>query len=173
LSALEKMNLLISAVDKKSRFIIKYLLKERHAGISELTNLTCASSDMEVLMRIREIINPKAREVIGQPIITFEQAKIDPVTGKKIVFSWWMIEELTDSAHDDELVDVMDEKNLLRVIASLPPREENVEVKVEDSLLIISGKEYYKEVPLFCLVEKKIDKRMNNGVLEVRLNKVG
>jgi HSP20 family molecular chaperone IbpA len=159
-------------VDEKSRQIITYLLKERHAGIRELTNLICASSDMEVLIRIREIINPKAREVIGEPIITFERSKIDPLTGEKIVFSWWMTEELANSAHDDELVDIMDEKNLLRVIASLPPQEENVDVKVEDSLLIISGKEYYKEVPLFCPVEKKADKTINNGVLEVKLNKV-
>lgn len=172
MNASKKMSLLTRTVDEKSRQIITYLLKERHAGIRELTNLICASSDMEVLIRIREIINPKAREVIGEPIITFERSKIDPLTGEKIVFSWWMTEELANSVHDDELVDVMDEKNLLRVIASLPPQEENVDVKVEDSLLIISGKEYYKEVPLFCPVEKKADKTINNGVLEVKLNKV-
>jgi HSP20 family molecular chaperone IbpA len=172
LNAPKKMSLLTRTVDEKSRQIITYLLKERYAGIRELTNLICASSDMEVLIRIREIINPKAREVIGEPIITFERSKIDRLTGEKIVFSWWMTEELANSAHDDELVDVMDEKNLLRVIASLPPQEENVDVKVEDSLLIISGKEYYKEVPLFCPVEKKADKTINNGVLEVKLNKV-
>jgi len=172
LNASKKMSLLTRTVDEKSRQIITYLLKEQHAGIRELTNLICASSDMEVLIRIREIINPKAREVIGEPIITFERSKIDPLTGEKIVFSWWMTEELANSAHDDELVDIMDEKNLLRVIASLPPQEENVDVKVEDSLLIISGKEYYKEVPLFCPVEKKADKTINNGVLEVKLNKV-
>ena len=173
MNASKKMSLLTRTVDEKSKQIITYLLKERHAGIRELTNLICASSDMDVLIRIREIINPKAREVIGEPIITFERSKIDPLTGEKIVFSWWMTEELANSAHDDELVDVMDEKNLLRVIASLPPQEENVDVKVEDSLLIISGKEYYKEVPLFCPVEKKADKTINNGVLEVKLNKVG
>ena len=172
MNASKKMSLLTRTVDEKSRQIITYLLKERYAGIRELTNLICASSDMEVLIRIREIINPKAREVIGEPIITFERSKIDPLTGEKIVFSWWMTEELANSAHDDELVDIMDEKNLLRVIASLPPQEENVDVKVEDSLLIISGKEYYKEVPLFCPVEKKADKTINNGVLEVKLNKV-
>ena len=172
LNASKKMSLLTRTVDEKSKQIITYLLKERHAGIRELTNLICASSDMEVLIRIREIINPKAREVIGEPIITFERSKIDPLTGEKIVFSWWMTEELANSAHDDELVDVMDEKNLLRVIASLPPQEENVDVKVEDSLLIISGKEYYKEVPLFCPVKKKAGKTINNGVLEVKLNKV-
>lgn len=172
MNASKKMSLLTRTVDEKSKQIITYLLKERHAGIRELTNLICASSDMEVLIRIREIINPKAREVIGEPIITFERSKIDPLTGEKIVFSWWMTEELANSAHDDELVDVMDEKNLLRVIASLPPQEENVDVKVEDSLLIISGKEYYKEVPLFCPVKKKAGKTINNGVLEVKLNKV-
>lgn len=172
MNAPKKMSLLTRTVDEKSRQIITYLLKERHAGIRELTNLICASSDMEVLIRIREIINPKAQEVIGEPIITFERSKIDPLTGEKIVFSWWMTEELANSAHDDELMDVMDEKNLLRVIASLPPQEENVDVKVEDSLLIISGKEYYKEVPLFCPVEKKAGKTINNGVLEVKLNKV-
>ena len=171
MNASKKMSLLTRTVDEKSRQIITYLLKERHAGIRELTNLICASSDMEVLIRIREIINPKAREVIGEPIITFERSKIDPLTGEKIMFSWWINEELANSAHAD-YVEVMDEKNLLRVIASLPPQEEKVEVKVEDSLLVISGKEYYKEVPLFCHVEKKADKTLKNGVLEVKLSKV-
>jgi HSP20 family molecular chaperone IbpA len=66
----------------------------------------------------------------------------------------------------------MDEKNCLRVIAALPPQEDNVAVKVEDSLLVISGKEYHKELLLFCPVEKKAFQTINNGVLEVKLNKV-
>ena len=44
--------------------------------------------------------------------------------------------------------------------------------KVEDSLLVISGKEYHKELPLFCPVEKRVFQTINNGVLEVKLNKV-
>jgi HSP20 family molecular chaperone IbpA len=56
---------------------------------------------------------------------------------------------------------------------ALPPQEKNAEVKVNGSLLVISGKEYYKEVPLFCNVEKKADKTINNGVLEIKLSKVG
>ena len=161
------------AVDEKSRQIITHLLRERHAGIRKLADLICASSDMEVLIRIREVINPKAREVMGEPLITFERSKIDPLTGEKIVFSWWLKEELMDSAYDDKLLDIFDEKNVLRVIASLPPQEENVEVEVKDDFLIISGKEYYREVPLFCPVKKRVRKTFNNGVLEVKLNKVG
>ena len=173
MSTSQKINSLVRVLDEKSRQIITYLLRERHAGIRELSNLIGASSDMEVLMRIKEVINPKAQEVISKPAIMFERSKIDSLTGEKIVFNWWMTEELANSAYDDELVDVMDEKKFLRVMAYLPPQEENVDVKVEDSLLIISGKEYYKEVPLFCPVEKKAGKTINNGVLEVKLNKVG
>ena len=168
----QKITPLLVSLDEKSRQVITYLLRERHAGIRELSNLIGASSDMEVLMRIREVINPKAREVTGKPIIAFERSKIDSLTGEKIVFSWWMDEELASSPRDDELVDVMDENNLLRVIASLPPKEENVNVTVTDSFLIISGKNYHKEVPLFCSVEKETSKTVNNGVLEVKLNKV-
>lgn len=171
MSSLNKINLLLMSVDEKSRLMITYLLKERHARIMDLTSLIYASSDMEVLIRIKEIINPKARVTIGEPILTFERSKIDLLTGEKIAFNWWINEELANNAHDDELVDVMDEKNLLRVVTSLPPQEENVNVKVEDSRLIISGKEYRKEVLLFCPVEKKVFKKINNGILEVKLNK--
>ncbi|MCW3987820.1 MAG: Hsp20/alpha crystallin family protein [Candidatus Bathyarchaeota archaeon] len=167
-----KMNSLMKVVDEKSRQIITYLMRERHAGIRKLANLISASSDMEVLIRIREVINPKAREIIGEPLITFERAKIDPLTGEKIVFSWWLKEELMDGVCNDGLLEIIDEKNVLRVIASLPPQEENIEVEVKDDFLIISGKEYYKELPLFCPVEKSVRKTFNNGVLEVRLNKV-
>jgi len=160
-------------MDETNRLIIGYLLKKRYAGIRELTSLVCASSDMEVLMRIREIINTKALEVVGTPILKFERSKIDPLTGQKILFSWWINEELAKNARSDELVDVIDEKNCLRVIVALPPQEDNVTVKVEDLLLVISGKQYHKELPLFCPVEKKVFQAINNGVLEVKLNKVG
>lgn len=167
-----KMHSLMRAVDETSRQIITHLLRERHAGIRKLANLISASSDMEVLIRIREVINPKAREVIGEPLITFKRSKIDPLTGEKIVFSWWLEQELVNSIYNDKLLDILDEKNVLRVVASLPPHEENVEVEVKDDFLIISGKEYYKEVPLFYPVEKKARKTINNSVLEVKLNKI-
>jgi len=168
-----KMHSLMRTVDEKSRKMITHLLRERHAGIRKLANLISASSDMEVLIRIREVINPKAREIVGEPLITFERSKIDPLTGEKIVFNWWLKEELMTSIYDDKLLDIFDEKNVLRVITSLPPQEENIEVKVKDDLLIISGKKYYKEVPLFHPVEKKVRKTINNSVLEVKLNKIG
>ncbi len=173
MSTLNKLDLLLNTLDEKSRHITIYLIKERHAGIKQLTNLICASSDMEVLIKIREIINPKAQEVIGKPIATFQRSKIDSSNGKKILFSWWADEELVGITHNDELVDVIDEKILLRVVTMLPSKEETIQVTIADSHLIISGQEYYKEVPLPCLVEEKISKTINNGVLEVKLIKRG
>jgi hypothetical protein len=169
----EKMSSLMKALDEKCRQIITCLLRERHAGIRKLADLIYASSDMEVLIRIREVINQKAREILGKPIITFERSKIDPLTGEKIVFSWWLKEELMDGVCDNGLLDIIDEENFLRVIACLPPQEGNVKVEVREDFLVISGKEYCREVPLFYPVEKMVEKTINNGILEVKLNKIG
>jgi HSP20 family molecular chaperone IbpA len=163
---------LINAVDEKSRQIITYFLREQHAGIRKLADLIHASSDMEVLIRIREIINPKARQIIRIPLITFERSKIDPFTGEKIAFSWWLNEDLIDNTRNDRLLDILDEKNALRIIVSLPLEEKDVKAEVKENFLIISGKKYYQKVPLFCSVKGEVGKTINNGVLEVTLNKV-
>ena len=171
MSTQNKLGLLLSSLDDNSRYITMYLLNERHAGIRELTDLICASSDMDVLMKIREIINPQAQLVMGKPIATFQRSKIDLLTGEKIMFSWWVDEELASSAHTDVLVDVLDEEDLLRVVATLPSKEQNITLELTDSFLIISGQNYYQEIPLLCPVNASIEKTIRNGVLEVKLTK--
>jgi len=167
------VNLLMRTLDEKSGQIIIYLLRERHAEIRKLADLICASSDMEVLTRIKEVINPRAQKIIGEPLITFEKSKIDPLTGEKITFSWWLKEELIEGLHHERLLDVFDEEGCLRVVACLPPQEGDINVEVKDNFLIISGRDYHREVPLFYPVEKMVGKTIKNGVLEVKLNKVG
>ena len=166
-----KMDQLMSIVDEKSRRIIEYFLSGRQAGIRKLSDLICASSDMEVLIKIREIINPKAREIIGVPLVTFERSKIDLLTGEKITFSWWLNEELIERMPVEQLLDVLDEKDTLRVVAALPSDDKDVEIQVKGESLIISGKQYHQEVQLFCSVEKEVTKTVNNGVLEIKLSK--
>jgi HSP20 family molecular chaperone IbpA len=166
-----KMKSLLSAVDEKNGRIITYLLRERHTGIRELADLIHASSDMEVLIRIRKVINPKAVEILGKPLFTFERSKIDSLTNEKITFSWWLKEELIDDLYDAELLDIFDEGNILRVITILPPQEKRVEVKVKNDFLIISGKEYHREIPLFYPVKEMVRENLNNAVLEVELKK--
>jgi len=168
-----KMKSLLRAVDEKSGQILTHLLRERHARIGELADLISASSDMEVLIKIRKVINEKAREILGMPILTFEHCKTDLLTGEKITFSWWLREEVIDYLYSAELLDIFDEKDALRVITFLPLQDKNVEVKVEDGSLTISGKWYRREIPLFYPVEKKTSKTLNNGILEIILKKVG
>ncbi len=168
-----KMISLMKTVDEKSRQIITYLLRERHEGIRKLADLIYASSDMEVLIRIREVINPKAQKVFGKPIIKFERSKIDPLTGEKVVFSWWLTEDLIEHKDNERPLDVLEEKNGLRVIVCLPPQEENINVEVRDDFLIISGKKYHREIPLLYPVEKMVKKTINNGILEVKLDRIG
>jgi len=160
-------------LDKKSVQILIYLLKERHAGIRKLADLIDASSDMEVLVKIREVINPKVQETMGRPLIIFEQSKLDPLTGQKITFSWWLNEELVDDVPNGKLLDFHDEKDTLRVVASIPLQEEDIKVEVKDNFLIIAGKKYYQEVLLTSAVEGNVKKTVNNGVLEVVLKKSG
>ena len=168
-----KMKSLLKAVDEESWQILTYLLRERHAEIRELADLVSASSDMEVLIKIKKVINEKAREILGVPILTFKHCKTDPLTNEKITFSWWLREDVIDYLFPAELFDIFDEKDILRVITFIPSHDKKVEVKVEDGFLTISGKEYHREVPLSCPVEKETTQNLNNGILEVILKKVG
>jgi HSP20 family molecular chaperone IbpA len=163
----------MNALDDKSIQILIYLLKERHAGIRKLADLIGASSDMDLIVRIREVINPRVQETMGRSLIIFEQSKIDPLTGEKITFSWWLNEELIDNIPNSKLLDFHDEKDTLRIVASIPLQEEDVKVEVKDNFLIIAGKNYYQEVVLTSAVEGNVKKIVNNGVLEVVLKKSG
>ena len=169
----EKLHLLMASVDAKSQLMIEYFLRNRYVGIRKLADLIHADSDMEVLTRVREVINPKAQEILGFPLLNFERSKIDPVTGEKIAFSWWLVEELNGFVEDDEILDVFNEKDRIRVVACLPPHLSNVAVEVRDDSLILSGEDYYREIPLLYSVGEKIEKTWNNGILEVRLKILG
>jgi len=169
----EKLDGLMAIVDDKSKLMIEFFLRNRYAGIRRLADLIHADSDMEVLMRVREVINPKAQDVLGFPLLNFERSKIDPLTGEKILFSWWMAEELDEFAKDDHILDVFKEKYWIRVVTSLPPHLQDVAVEVRGDSLILSGEDYHREIPLLYSVGEEVEKTWNNGILEVRLNILG
>ena len=112
----------LQSLDEKSRAILWHLWWRRHAEISELRNLFDASDDFEVLYRLKEIINGKSQELWGKPLVSFEQSKIDTLTGEKILFSWWFVgeEDALISGGDKALVDVFNEKDSVIIIAQLP-----------------------------------------------------
>ena len=164
-------------IDGKSREIIWYLLRNRYAGIRDLSDLVGASADTEVLTRIREVINPAARKYLRKEIMEFKESEIDESSGKKVVFKWWLRDDLQLTEKREEMLDVFDEGDKIRIIAELPPavEEKNIKVLVNDDMIRIianaSKGKYERKVPLFYAVEKVIERTYKNRILEVRLLK--
>jgi len=131
-------------LDEKSRTILYYLWWHRHAEISELRNLFDTSDDSDVLYRLREIINGKSQELWGKTIVDFAQSKIDPLTGEKVLFSWWFVGE--DDAlmpgGDKSLVDMFNEKDNVIIIAQLPVSVDLTapDIQVKNSILRVKFK---------------------------------
>lgn len=113
---------LLDVLDANSRAILWYLWWHRHAEISRLRELIDVPDDFEILHRLKEVINGKAQQLWGKPIVGFERCKIDPFTGEKVLFSWWFLGEGNVSMSDGNkpLVDVFNEKDSVTVIAQLP-----------------------------------------------------
>jgi len=125
-------------LDVKSRQILWYLWWNRHAEIGELAQLTRAESDMEILSRIKQVINPAAQGVLGKEIVRFENSKIDPVTDERVLFSWWLEEDLLRGKRVEPLVDIFEENNHIAIIAQLPALLElskDAQVACKDSVV--------------------------------------
>jgi hypothetical protein len=109
-------------LDEKSRAVLEYLWWHRHAEISELRNIDETLDDSELLYRLKEVINRKSQDYWGRPLVSFEQSKVDPVTGEKFLFSWWYMDEedvfVTDT--NKALLDVFNESDNVILIAQLP-----------------------------------------------------
>ncbi|OOM77809.1 hypothetical protein [Clostridium sp. BL-8] len=141
----------MDSLDEKSRKILWYLRWHKHCKLSKLVKLIDASTDMEVLYILKEIINASAQEILGKPILEFNESKIDRLTGEKVLFSWWLLdypedEELLEVGRNEPLADVFDEGDQIVVVFDISP---SIQV-LEDTA--------------------KIEQR--NGILSIRLDKV-
>jgi HSP20 family molecular chaperone IbpA len=164
----ENLDRLLLSLDLKSRKIVRYLIERKHAGIRELADLIEADSDMEILSRIRELINPRSAEFYNHPLLTFHQAKIDTLTGKKVLFKWWISGDV-DSKGDEVLIDVFKEDRELRCIVYPPFKVEDLKVQVRGSLLTLRGIDYYKIIQLPYHITEEVERTQNNGVLDIRM----
>lgn len=138
------INKFISVLDEKSKKILWHLYKNRHANIDELACLIDAKNHAEVLIKIREVINPTSQRILGKPILKFEESKIDNVTGEKIPFSWWLAEEV--QIIRGGLIDVFDERDGIVIVADLQSTKLSNPVEISKAIY-------------------------NNGVLEIVLKK--
>lgn len=146
----KSLKLFMDALDEKSRKIFWYFRWHGHCKLSKLVKLIDASTDMEVLYILKELINPMAVEILGRSVLEFYESKIDHFTGKKIFFSWWLLDFPEDKESlavrgNEPLADVFDEEDQIVVVCDISPSVQVVTDKV------------------------KIEHR--NGILSIRLDK--
>ena len=176
----ETIDRIARELDPYSRDILEYLWRTRHAQIDALAELIAAPSHMDVLLRIRNNINPIAEKITGRPILVFEKSRVDYETGERVLFSWWIIEgrQPTRVAEGERCVDVFDEGDHINVVMDLAGvQEKDVLVRVEGRKLSVSTNTtenpLYEEVHLPAEVDpRECTKRYKNNILEVRLEKI-
>ena len=172
----ETLDKIVSKLDTDSKEILMCLYEHRHARIDTLAKLIEAPTHMDILLKIREIINPTAEKLIGYPILSFESSKVDRETGEKVLFSWWLAGQ-PDQEHQERkepLLDIFDEDaELIVYLELLGIKEDKLQLRVENNKLIIEAdKDYHREISLPVVVTtNSFTKRYKNNILEVRLNK--
>jgi len=174
----EIINKIAEELDSDSQEILIYLWQKRHARIEELAELIDAPNHMDVLLKIKELINPAAERIIGSSILSFEKSKIEPETGEKILFNWWILGQKENKEEEEILLDIFDEEEYLNIIMELPgvTRIEDILFKLELEKMTISTssmtRKYCREIDLPVEVNTKdFSKSFNNNVLEVKLKK--
>lgn len=146
----KELTQLIQVLDEKNRAMLWHLWWHRHADISDLREIIDAASDFEVLYRLKEVINKQALRLWGRPVVGFEQVKIDFLSGEKVLFSWWFLDEENApiSVGNKPLVDIFNEKESISIIAQVPT---SVDLAQREVL--------YKN----GILKVRLEKRMSNG----------
>jgi len=166
-------------LDSDSQDILWYLWERRHAKIDQLAELIDAPNHMHVLLNIRETINPVAEKIVGIPILSFERSKVDPETGEKVLFSWWLIGKQEKWAKsEDQLLNIFDEGSHVQVIMEVRGMEaSDLRLEVErDQLTVRSEKtsSTWKEI-IHLPADVNPDNyqmHLKNNLLEIILSKV-
>jgi HSP20 family molecular chaperone IbpA len=169
----ETLNKMVTELDADSKEILWFLYEHRHARIDTLAKLIEAPTHMDILLKIREIINPIAEKIIGYPILSFESSKVDRETGEKVTFSWWLAGQ-PHQEREEPLLDIFDEDaDLIVYLELLGIKEDKLRLSVANNKLIIEAdKDYHQEISLPVVVNtNSFTKRYKNNILEVRLKK--
>ena len=88
----------LGGIDARSRGLVEYCWLNGHTPIAELRAATTAETDMAILTAIRECINPVAKRTLDQPVLAFEERKLDPRTGEVVTFEWWFTGDAADTS---------------------------------------------------------------------------
>ena len=94
----EQVATVASQLDNASEQILWYFWKNHYASISDIAQLGLSEDPLLLLKMIKEIINPKAIELIGFPLLFFREKEMDPDTLQEIHNCWWLIDPVRDVA---------------------------------------------------------------------------
>ncbi|TGE37311.1 hypothetical protein E4K67_15830 [Desulfosporosinus fructosivorans] len=140
----EEFRLFMDALDEKSRRLFWHFRCHGHVRLAELTELINATNNMEVLYRLREVINPLAVSILGRSLVDFCESRIDRVTGKKVLFHWWLqdfteVNQLQTEVGGKPALDLFDEHDHIVIISEVSPSlTVSDQVKVEQRPGILS-----------------------------------
>lgn len=125
------MKQFLDAIDCRSRAIWWHLCCHGHADVAGLARAAGLDSDMEVLLYIRQVINPAATVTLGEPAVEFASCRVDQGTGEKIYYHWWLKPAFwSPQAAGRPLVDVFETGNELVVIVDPGSRVESCHPEV-------------------------------------------
>ena len=165
---------LLPHLDADAERIALFLWERRHATIRELAEHARMPSHMDILLKIREVINPIAEEFFGFPLLVFAQARRDTFTGEDVPYSWWILGagESGRVQYPEILVDTFDEGNGFSVLACLPCGEaDQVNVSFDRGDVQISSGESSGPARVSLpsgLRPEDCRQTFRNGILELR-----
>ena len=176
----EMLDNVLEQLDPYSQEIVSYLRQNRHATIVELADLIDAPTHMDVLLRIKGVINPTAEKVIGSPLLVFEKSRVNDETGETVLFSWWLIGQTVIEETDKRAtrVDIFDEEDRIDLVADLSGlgvREEDISLRIAGDRVVLSADagEYYQEITLPSEVNAdKFMRTYRNNILALSLQKL-
>ncbi len=172
------INMVMQELDSESQEILSYLWEKRHASIDELASLYDAPNHMDILFKIKEVINPTSERLLAYSLLTFERSKKDDTTGKIITYSWWCIGKRPSvEERKKPIVDIFDEGDYLSIIMELiDVRQEDIQVEAAADKLFISSNNnarlFNHQIPLpFEIEPEGLTQRYNNNILEITAEK--
>jgi HSP20 family molecular chaperone IbpA len=98
-----------------------HLWQKGYAELAELRNIAGFENDMNALMHITGVLNPYAQEFFDQPALVFHRLRLNPKTGEKVLFNWWLgIDALSDCECKEPIVDLFENDKTVTLAAELP-----------------------------------------------------
>ena len=168
----------VEGLNPRGQAIVQYLLENGHATSSELAHAVGAPGYMEVLLEIRDRINPAAEGIIDGPLLVARRAKVDASTGEKGLSRWGLVTREEEEGSGQPLVDIFDEGDHVDVLMELVGvREEDILLGVSEQGVVVSahGEDgaYREEVLLPPGVStQRVRKTYSNDMLVISLQKV-